>query len=111
MNARLTHLHCVHSSLCILATVLEEPELEADMVAEDQDKGTVQEEDEAEANGGEEASQTPTRRGWVRRSVASSGTHHSTELIEVQVPDHPAITMDCCVQVMEQSFHYTVILK
>lgn len=73
------------------------------MVAEDQDKGRVQDEEEVEANGGEEASHTPARRGWVRRSVASSGTHHSTELIEVQVPDHPAITMDCCVQVMEQS--------
>lgn len=79
------------------------------MIAEDQDKSRVQDEEETEANGDEEASHTPARRGWVRRSVASSGTHHSTELIEVQVPDHPAITMDCCVQVMEQSSHYTII--
>lgn len=99
VNARLTDLHFLYSSLCSSATVLEEPELEADMVAEDQDKARAQDVEEAKVNEGEEASLTPARRGWVRRSVASSGTHHSTELIEVQVPDHPAITIDCCVQV------------
>ena len=89
------------------ATVLEEPELEADMVGEDQDQDQGHNQDKAKTQDGEdgeaeestEATHDPVKRGWVRRSVASSGTHHSTELIEVQVPDHPAITMDCCVQV------------
>lgn len=102
MNAWLTRLHCLDSFLCTLATVLEEPELEADMIAEEQDRSLAQDKEEAEANDDEETTHPPAKRGWVRRSVASSGTHHSTELIEVDVPDHPAITMDCCVQVMEQ---------
>lgn len=71
------------------------------MVAEDQDqdKGKTLDGEEGEAEESTEVTLDPVKRGWVRRSVASSGTHHSTELIEVQVPDHPAITMDCCVQV------------
>lgn len=82
--------------------MLEEPELEEDMVAEDQDKGRGQVVEEIDFNESEEATHVPAKRGWVRRSVASSGTHHSTELIEVQVPDHPAITTDCYVQVILQ---------
>ena len=91
------------------------------MVTEDQDRDRTQDGDgdeaeaeteaeteaEGEAEESVEATQAPARRGWVRRSVASSGTHHSTELIEVQVPDHPAITMDCCVQVMHHQCCYS----
>ncbi|ROT79338.1 kinesin-like protein [Penaeus vannamei] len=83
-----------------LATVLEEPELEAAVAAEEAN-GLQGEGDEETGQDGDDVSSTP-RRGWVRRSIASSGTHHSTELIEVQVPDYPIITVDCSIQVCEE---------
>ncbi|KAG7160376.1 Kinesin-like protein KIF26A-like [Homarus americanus] len=84
-----------------LATVLEEPELEAAITAADLHKEEQEQEYETGHEVDEEMSTTP-RRGWVRRSLASSGTHHSTELIEVQVPDYPVVTVDCCIQVCEE---------
>lgn len=77
--------------------MLEEPELEAAVAAEEAN-GLQGEGDEETGQDGDDVSSTP-RRGWVRRSIASSGTHHSTELIEVQVPDYPIITVDCSIQV------------
>ncbi|XP_068228581.1 uncharacterized protein [Palaemon carinicauda] len=83
-----------------LATVLEEPELEAAIGTDIEELGK-DDGDETGHEADEEESTTP-QRGWIRRSLASSGTHHSTELIEVQIPDYPVITVDTCIQVCEE---------
>lgn len=76
------------------------PEEEEEEDDEGEDEKSLVAADVAEA--GESESSVAPRRGWVRRSLASSGTHHSTELIEVQVPDIPVITVDCCIQVCDR---------
>ena len=99
----------------LTATVLEEPELESAIGVEDREDGfrirthehlkdlcSYNDGDETGHEADEECSEVGTtgRRGkWIRRSLASSGTHHSTELIEVTLPDHPVVTVDSCIQV------------
>lgn len=83
-----------HRIILFSATVLEEPELEAEDQKKEEEEGVISAGIEAE----EDVDSTP-KRGWVRRSVASSATHHSTELIEVEVSDYPVVTVDCSIQV------------
>ncbi|KAK7081054.1 hypothetical protein SK128_026640, partial [Halocaridina rubra] len=89
-----------------LATVLEEPELEA-AITTDVEELCNDDVDEKGHEADEEESTTP-QKGWIRRSLASSGTHHSTELIEVQIPDYPVITVDSCIQVCEEDIIRTL---